>query len=66
MSYRPYPSAVRARHQLDRHIRRPTAVTGLESLRAWSLTTEEAMANAAANLRQLFPAAVSGPGSSDG
>lgn len=64
MSYRPYPSPVRARRQLDRRVRRPTTVTGLEALRAWSLTTEEAVANAAANLRQLFPAAVSGPGSS--
>lgn len=65
MTYRPYPDADRARHQLDRHARPAPTVTALEALRAWSLTTEEAVANAAANLRSLFPAAaVSGPGGS--
>lgn len=49
MTHRSYPN-LDCTHE-------PASVKGLEALRGWSLTAEEAMANAAATLRMLPTAA---------
>lgn len=77
MTYRPYPSVDRARHQLDRHVHHvdapvvtmtPASARALgELVRVFQPTAARAVANAHATLRlmpssrDLFPAAPPAP-----
>lgn len=53
MTYRPYPSTDRARHQLDRHTQAPRVVDAYAALRSWGLTSEEAVRNTARNITAI-------------
>ena len=64
MTYRPYPSPVRARHQVGRHVHPAPTMTGLEALRAWSVSGEQFAARVHAALRGFGAPAPSDPGSS--
>lgn len=55
MTYRPYLDAARARRQLARHASH--SVDARAALLGWSLTAEEAVANAAAKLSVALPTA---------
>lgn len=53
MTYRPYPDADRARHQLARHAQAPRTVDARVALQAWGITSAEAVQNTARNIAAI-------------